>query len=161
MIDRRELLGMFGGAGLVGLTTSGSLARGQEAKDHHREHLQTIAECVRVCNETAAHCLDKLRRAGSEDRERHALAHQMTMDCQAFCVLAGTLMARSSPLVGPAHQACAEACNACAKACEGGDEVMTRCAEACRACEKACREMAKSGGHGEPHHHSESDGAGR
>jgi hypothetical protein len=153
MIDRREMLGMFGGAGLVGLATAGA-ARAQDhahAAGGHAEHLRTIAECARICNETAHHCLDELR-AGRGDREKHALAHQMTMDCQAFCVLAGTLMARSSPLEAPAHAACAEACRLCAEACEGGDEVMKACAEACRKCEEACRSMAK--GH-EGHHHHE------
>ena len=154
MIDRRELMGMIGGAGLVGLTTlaGNAVARSQESsKDDHAAHLRTIAECAQVCNEAAHHCLDELRKGG-DNRERHAQAHEMTMDCQAFCVLAGTLMARNSPLAGPAHQACAEACSQCAKACEGmNDPVMKRCVEACRACEKACRSMATHSG--EHHDH--------
>ena len=81
-----------------------------------------------------------------EHREHHAKAHELAMDCQAFCVLAATLMARSSPLARFAHQACAEACGCCAEECEKGQgEIMKNCATRCRECEQTCRAMAKAG----------------
>ena len=70
----------------------------------------------------------------------------MTMDCQAFCVLTATLMARSSPLARHAHEACADACRDCGAECEKEQaEIMKECARACRECEETCRRMAKSG----------------
>ncbi len=146
-MDRRELLGWMGAgaAGLVASTARGGPANAEEHE--HHEHLKTIGECARVCNEAAHHCLEKLEKGGQEHREHHARAHELTMDCQAFCVLAATLMARSSPLAHYAHQACAEACRCCAEECEKGHgEIMKTCAEKCRACEKVCRSMSKESG---------------
>jgi hypothetical protein len=66
------------------------------------------------------------------------------MDCQAFCTLTGTLMARHSSIVKPMHQACAEACAACATECEKGQAEITKdCGQKCRTCEKLCRECCK------------------
>ena len=71
------------------------------------------------------------------------------MDCQAFCVLTATLVARSSPMARYAHQACADACRDCAAACEGHqDEIMKECVTACRECEKVCRQEGQEGGAG-------------
>ena len=68
------------------------------------------------------------------------------MDCQAFCVLTVTLMARSSPLAAYAHQACAEACRCCAEECEKGqDEIMKECAKKCRDCETGLPEHVEGG----------------
>jgi hypothetical protein len=65
------------------------------------------------------------------------------MDCQGFCVLTATLLARSSPMAKYAHQACADVCRDCAAACESHeDEVMKKCVAACRECEKVCRQLA-------------------
>jgi len=142
-MDRRELLGLMGigAAGLMATSARGAVA----AVHEHDEHLKTIGECAKVCNEAAHHCLGELKKESSEHREHHARAHELTMDCQAFCVLAVTLMARSSPLAQYAHQACAEACRCCAEECEKGhDEIMKECATKCRECEKTCRSMAKS-----------------
>lgn len=142
-MDRRELLGLMG-VGAVGLVTTG--ARGEAVTGHeHDEHIKTIGECVRACNEASRHCLSELKKESSDHREHHARAHELTMDCQAFCVLAATLMARSSSLAGYAHRACAEACRCCAEECEKGQaEIMKECAKRCRDCEQVCRSMAKS-----------------
>jgi hypothetical protein len=142
-MERRELLAMLG-AGAAGLLMSGSaeaaVGDSDEEKQAHHEHLQAMGECALVCNATAHHCLEQLKKEGSENREVHAKAHEMTMDCQTFCVQSATLMARHSPLAMYAHAACADACRDCAAACDKGqDEVMKKCAEVCRACEKACR----------------------
>ena len=145
-MDRRELLGLMG-VGAAGLMTN--TARGAVARDHehheHDEHMKTIGECAKVCNEAAHHCLGELKKENSSHREHHARSHELTMDCQAFCVLTVTLMARSSPLASYAHQACAEACRCCAEECEKGqDEIMKECAKKCRDCEKTCRSMSKA-----------------
>jgi hypothetical protein len=147
------------GAGAAALAANAAVARQEKGKEQaahahphgpeHDQHLATLARCAQVCNETAHHCLMELAKGGP-DAKAHAAVHGMAMDCQAFCVLAGTLMARHSPLQGPAHAACAEACARCAEVCEkhaDAGAVVKECAEACRACEKACRAMSKDGDH--------------
>lgn len=141
-MERRELLAMMG-AGAAGLLMSGSTraAGADDAMEIDHEHLKKIGECAIVCNMAAHHCLEMLKKEGDDAyRAMHTKSHEMTMDCQTFCVQAATLMARHSPLAMYAHQACADACRDCAAACEKGEgEVMKKCAEVCRACEEACR----------------------
>ncbi len=110
------------------------------------EHVKVIGECAKACNEAAHHCLKKLAEDSTQHREHHAKAHELTMDCQAFCTLTASLAARSSPLAHYAHQACAEACRCCADECEKGQgEVMKACAQKCRECERICKTMGKAG----------------
>lgn len=145
-MDRRELLGYMG-IGAVGLLANTAVAAHPEDKTegHAVEHIKTIGQCALACNEAAHHCLEHLKNEGSEHREHHAKAHELTMDCQAFCTLTAVLMARSSPLAHYAHQACAEACRCCAEECEKGHgEIMENCAKKCRACAEACRSMSKT-----------------
>jgi len=151
-MERRELLGVLG-AGAVGLA---ALSRGAVGADedhsghHHRDKvhedcLKACGECAKVCNETAAHCLEQLR-DGTGDRKVHAQVHAMAMDCQEFCVLSATLIARDSELMLSACDACAEACRSCAAACDKhpASEIVKACAEKCRTCESTCRAMSKS-----------------
>jgi hypothetical protein len=145
IMDRRELFGMLG-VGAVGLAASGAGAVGAAEMHAHDENIKTIGECAKLCNEAAHHCLGQLRKGGPE-AEHHARAHELTMDCQAFCTMTSALAARSSPLAAHAHQACADACRDCAAECEKGQgEIMKECARACRECESMCRRMVKSGG---------------
>ena len=149
-MDRRELLGVLG-AGAAGLVAvGGGTARADQHDPHeHDGHIKVIGDCAKVCNEAAHHCLEQLRKGGPH-AEHHAKAHEAAMDCQAFCVLTATLVARSSPYARYAHGACADACRDCAAACEGHqDAIMKECVKACRECEKVCRQMgqgAKAGG---------------
>jgi hypothetical protein len=150
-MDRREVLGWMG-KGAAGLFVAGGAAAQAQEHDQHAghkrdEHMKIMGECIRACNEAAHHCLEQLKQGSGEHREHHAQAHELAMDCQAFCVLAATLMARSSPLASYAHQACAEACRCCADECEKGHgEIMKDCATRCRECEQMCRGMSKAGG---------------
>ena len=149
-MDRRELLGVLG-AGAAGLAAvGGGTARANQHDPHeHDGHIKTIGDCAKVCNEAAHHCLTELKKGGPH-AEHHAKAHEAAMDCQAFCVLTATLVARSSPYAKYAHGACADACRDCAAACEGHqDAIMKECVKACRECEKVCRQMgqeARAGG---------------
>jgi hypothetical protein len=146
IMDRRELLGWIG-TGAAGLfVAGGNEGKAQEhAPSKRDEHMKILGACIRACNEASHHCLEHLKTGTGEHREHHAMAHELTMDCQAFCVLAATLMARFSPLARFAHQACAEACGCCAQECEKGQgEIMKDCATKCRECEQACRAMFKS-----------------
>jgi len=143
-MKRRELLTTMG-AGAAGLLMSGSARaadadhQGHEEIDH--EHLKTIGQCAMICNAAAHHCLEQLRKEDVKHRELHADSHEMTMDCQTFCVQVATLMMRHSPLAKYAHQSCADACRDSAAVCDKHEsEIMKKCAEACRACEKVCRE---------------------
>jgi hypothetical protein len=144
-MDRREMLGLVG-AGTAGLMFAGGReARADHEHHHHDEHIRTLGECAKLCNEAAHHCLGELSK-GSSKAEMHAKSHEMTMDCQAFCTLSAALMARSSTLAVHASRACAEACKCCAEACAmHDDEIMKACAEKCRECEKLCRAMVESG----------------
>ena len=140
-MDRRDLLSALG-AGAVGLVALGGGTARADQEHEHGEHVKTIGECALVCNQAAHHCLSELKKGGPH-AELHAKSHEAAMDCQAFCALTATLMARSSPYSKYAHRACADACRDCAAACEGQqDEIMKECVKACHECEKVCRQMA-------------------
>ena len=154
-MDRRELLGWMG-ASAAGLLAAGASRasvsdddddREHEHHEHHHEHcehMKTIGECIRACNEATQHCLEHLKKDSSEHREHHAKALELTRDCQEFCILAATLTARKSPLAMYAHEACAEACRCCAEECEKSrGEILKGCARKCRECEQVCRTMCK------------------
>jgi len=149
-MERREMLGVLG-AGTMGLVALSRVAVGAEQAEHHHHDkahedcMKACGECAKACNETASHCLEQLRE-GSGDRKIHAEVHSLTMDCQEFCVLSATLIARGSNLMQYACEACADACRACAAACDKhpASEMVKQCAEKCRACERSCREMVKN-----------------
>jgi hypothetical protein len=149
-MERRELLGVLG-AGAVGLTALARANAGAVPDEHRHldqtqeDCLKACGECARACGETARHCLEQLAE-GSGDRKIHARVHERTMDCQEFCVLSATLIARGSDMMRFACEACAAACRECAEACDQhpASEVVKECAEKCRACERACRTMVKS-----------------
>ncbi len=141
-MDRRELLGILG-AGTAGLVAWGGAAGADDKVHQHDDHIKTIGECAKVCNQAAHHCLTEMSK-GSSHAGLHAKAHEATMDCQEFCRVTAALMARTSPMAKYAHRACADACRDCAAACGGHqDEIMTACVQACRECEKVCRQMAE------------------
>ncbi len=140
-MDRRELLGVLGAgaAGLIALRGGEARAGLEGPRD---DHIKTLGECAKACDEAAQHCLDELRKGGKH-AEDHARAHEAAMDCQAFCVLTATLMARKSPMAKYAHQGAVAACGKCAAACEDcRDAIMKECAQMCRECEEICRRMA-------------------
>src|SRR4051794_40830256 len=145
-MDRRELLGVLG-AGTVGLI---AMTRGAADDDHrhgqHDDHIKMLGECAKICNEMSTHCLGKVLE-GAPHKEAHAKSNQTSLDCQAFCILTATLLARGSDLAGHASAGCAEACRCCAEACEKTetrDEMTQECIKKCRECEKMCKEMASS-----------------
>ena len=149
-MDRRELLGAFGAA--AGLLAVGAVdARAADEPEHHHmdkaheDCLKACGSCAVACNQMAHHCMHKII-DGVGPVKLHAKAHSLAMDCQAFCVLAATLIARSSDLMVPGCEACAEACRCCAEECEKAkdDEAMKACAAKCRECERSCREMVRS-----------------
>jgi hypothetical protein len=124
--------------GLMGLWASRALAEQGAA---HGDPIKTLGECAKACDEAARHCLDELR-DGGQHAERHAKANSAAMDCQAFCALAATLMARKSPLVEYAIAGAAAACKNCGTACVGlPDGIMATCAKRCRECEAMCHRM--------------------
>lgn len=147
-MNRREMIGALG----LSATTvvASGVARAQD-HDHHHDHdghLETLVQCAKVCNELAHHSLEALcLEQEASKREGYSRIREATIDCQAFCVLAATLMTRHSPMGHHAHAACAEACNQCAEVCESSgvesDEI-ERCIAICRECRDACRDMAKT-----------------
>ena len=140
-MDRRQLLGVLSAsaAGLVALGGGQALADLEEPYD---DPIKTLGECAKICDEAANHCLDELRKGGKH-AEAHAKTHEAVMDCQAFCVLTATLMARKSPMAKYAHLGSVAACRDCAAACEDCQHsIMKECAKLCRECEKYCSRMA-------------------
>jgi hypothetical protein len=151
-MDRREMLGVVGAGAAAGLSGLASAeARAGDDPPHHAMHdkvqeacMKACGECAKVCNQAAKHCLDKLSE-GQGDLKHHARAHSLTEDCQAFCVLSATMIARGSLLMAYSCDSCAEACRMCAEECEKEQTViMKECAVKCRDCERSCREMVRS-----------------
>jgi hypothetical protein len=148
-MHRRELLGAFGAAAGVWAVGAGAAVAADEPHHHHMDQvhedcLKACGECAKVCNMMAHRCLDKITEGGS-DVKTHARALSLSTDCQAFCVLSATMIARSSELMAQACEACAEACKCCAEACSSSssDQAMKDCAAKCRECERTCREMVR------------------
>ena len=142
-MDRRQLLGVLSAsaAGLVALGGGQAFADLEEPYD---DPIKTLGECAKICDEAANHCLDELRKGGKH-AEAHAKTHEAVMDCQAFCVLTATLMARKSPMAKYAHQGAVAACRKCAVACEAcHNGIMKECAILCRVCEKICHQIVVS-----------------
>ena len=147
-MDRRELFGVLG-AGAVGLTAlAGGTAHAQAQDGRHPHHhdpehgdcLKACLHAAEVCNETFHYSFAHLKDGHTE----HAKVAELTIDCQDFCTLSATLLARESSLVAFACMACAEACKACAAECmKHDDKQMKECVEACLVCEKTCRAMAE------------------
>lgn len=107
-------------------------------------------ECVRICNETAQHCLMKAKQ-DQANLDDHLQNHEAVMDCQMVCTTTANLMARRSPFSKPVHEATAEVCAQCAEICSKSSdksEIVQKCAEICRKCEEMCRRYAQQGGGG-------------
>jgi hypothetical protein len=96
---------------------------------------EILQECVRVCQETLAYCLEQ---GGDHVAQEH---FQAMMDCADACEFSLRLVHRGSDLREDAMELCAEASEACAESCEEfeGDERMEACAETCRECAEMCR----------------------
>ncbi|MFO0956291.1 MAG: hypothetical protein U0800_02360 [Isosphaeraceae bacterium] len=148
-MERRELLGILGtgAAGILGagaaMAHQGKPATPQRDHDGHAgQHV--LDECARVCNETIALCLGRHEQSDATSSDAaHLKAIAAMLDCQEFCELTSGLMARKSPMLAYAHQACAQACRDCAAACEQArGEAMKQCAEVCHRCEQHCKEQS-------------------
>jgi hypothetical protein len=155
-MDRRELLGALG-VGTVGLLAVGGNADAQEQARFqyhsqldktHVDCLDACTACAAVCNEASHHCLTQIQK-GSTDKDHHARAHHLAMDCAAVCAVSAALVARQSPLMDAQCNACADACRRCAEECEKGQSdagIMKDCVRICRECERSCREMVRAMG---------------
>ena len=147
IMDRREALGILG-AGTVGLLSMGlGEAHAADAPKHnedpHAKCLKACQECATACGEMFHHCVEQL----TAGKKEYANALQLMADCEAFCNLSASMIARMSPLMAYSCGACADACRDCAMECEKFSSAsMKECAERCRACEKSCREMVKAMG---------------
>ena len=143
------------GLGAAALTVTGTSARAAEGDDSMKDHIKVMGECAMMCNATAHHCLEAICK-NEGDAEKHARVHELAMDCQEFCVLSATLMARHSPLAKYAHEANAQACKDLADACEQhkGSDLVKKTGEQARKCAEVCRQAAHHGhGHGHGHDH--------
>jgi hypothetical protein len=155
-MDRRELLGALG-AGAAGLLAAGGSAEAQEQNRFqyrsqldktHVDCLDACTACAAVCNEASHHCLAQIQK-GSTDKDHHARAHHLAMDCATVCAASAALVARQSPLMDLQCNACADACRRCAEECEKDQSdasIMKDCVRICRECERSCREMVRAMG---------------
>lgn len=150
-MDRRELLNTLGAAAAGAVVLGAVKARAADDKETHL-HLDKVHascvdacnDCAKACNMMASHCLEQLSE-GRGPIKIHARSASLGFDCEAFCTLSATMMARGSELMTASCGACAEACKSCAQACEKApdDAVMKACAKACRDCETSCRDMVR------------------
>jgi len=144
-MDRREVLGILG-VGTAGLVAMGMdeawAADGLKSNENpHEKCLKACQECAATCAETCHHCVEQV----AAGKKEYAKALQLMADCEAFCALSASMIARMSPLMAYSCAACADACRDCAKECDRFDSPqMKECAERCRACEKTCRDMVKA-----------------
>lgn len=141
-MDRREVLGLLG-AGTAALVSIG-VRSGHAAEGHsenpHEACLKACTACATECAEMCHHCVEQLAAGKTE----YAKAMQLIADCESFCTLSASMIARKSPLMAYSCAACADACRDCAKECDAvGSAPLKECAERCRACETACRDMVK------------------
>lgn len=95
-------------------------------------------DCLRSCEETAAHCLKK---GGAHAKAEHIMLLQ---SCADMCRTSASFMTRGSSHHNITCGACAAICEACAVSCEamGNDDDMKRCAEVCRRCAASCGSMS-------------------
>jgi hypothetical protein len=85
-------------------------------------------------------------------KKEHARALRLVADCEGFCRLSASMIARHSVLMMYSCAACADACRDCGQECAKFDDpAMKACAAACVACENSCRAMVKAMGGRERH----------
>lgn len=143
-MERRELLGLLGAtsAGILAMNFSEANAAEQKLIDNpHAECIRACQDCATKCADTCHHCMSKV----SAGEKQYVKAMQLMADCEAFCRLSASMIARMSPLMVYSCLACADACRDCAKECGQFDSPrLKECAERCRSCEKSCRDMVKA-----------------
>ena len=150
-MNRRHMLGAVG-AGAAGLAVlNGSKAfAGQHDEagvldPKTLEDLKLMEEDIRVLNQTAEHCLTRIKQ-GQGDVSLHADMHEHVMDCAAVCQVSLAFMVRKSPFAQTMHAASAETCEKTAKVCADSKddaEIVKRCVEISRKCAEMCRRHAK------------------
>lgn len=147
MMNRRNVLGLFGGAA-AGMAVNGALAQGKRAANKGGgEHDQmahdmakTCADCAHECNEGFHHCHQQL----AAGKKEYAMAAHLCVDTADCCSMAAAICARVSPLMGICCQCCADGCDICIAECEKlNDPELEKVVEACRKTAKECRAMAK------------------
>ena len=145
IMDRRELLGVLGAAGLVAVIDLKAHAQHEGHRGKvYEDCLKACEACERSCNETFHYCYTQV----AAGKKEYAKALHLVADCAKFCDLSADLIASQSPLMVHACLACAEACKACATECDKLDSAeMKSCVKACHECETTCRAMVKAMGH--------------
>lgn len=155
-MNRREMIGAMG-LGAAALTMTRASARAEEGglDEQCEQALKVMGECAVLCNMTAHHCLEAIRKKEG-DIEKHAHVHEMAMDTAEFCGMSICLMTRMSPLAKYAHEANARACKDLADACDQHKEsdMVKKCGEQARKCAEVCRQMAMHGHQHEGHDHA-------
>jgi hypothetical protein len=154
-MDRRESLGILGTT-IVGLV-AGSSGRAETAAGQSGHNDQAHEECLKACNSCADECAETFHhcvREVASDKQEHAAALRLVADCESFCRLSASMIARMSAFMAYSCAACADACRDCARECGKFDaSTMKDCAKACRACEASCRTTVKAmGGHDRADH---------
>ena len=130
--DRRESLGIFGTA-IVGLVAR-STGRAETAPGQPGHNDKAHEECMKACNSCADMCAETFHdrdREVTSGKKEHAGALRLVADCEGFCRLSASMVARQSPFMAYACAACADACRDCARECDKFDApTMKDCAAA-------------------------------
>jgi len=102
--------------------------------EQHDSIIQTLQNCVKMCNECFDACL----------KEDHVVMMaeciRLDRECAEVCGLLEQFISRNSQFSAELAVLCAKVCEACANECKHHDhEHCKRCAEVCLACAEACR----------------------
>ena len=147
MMNRREVFGVLGAAGLSALAAGEAAAQAHEhehAHHHdktHEECLKACGDCAKSCDETFHHCYLMV----ADGKKEHAKSLHLLSDCAGFCALSACMIAKHSPLMIHSCLACAEACKETAAEVGKFDSPeMKDAVKALERCEASCREMVKA-----------------
>lgn len=148
-MDRRTMLGVLGGA--AGFAALGGLeAAAADDADKSKALADCSCKCVEACSNAMNWCnetfLAASRDASAGKRDYAKVMHYWN-DCGELCGTAAKLVARMSPVMAHACQACAASCDDCVTASEKlNDAKMKEAIAAVRACSKSCRDMLQTMG---------------
>lgn len=141
--------GSFGRGGRLAALGKREAAAADDA-DKDKALADCGCKCVEACSNAMNWCnetfLAASREAAAGKREHAKLMHYWN-DCGELCGTAAKLVARMSPLMAHACQACAASCDDCVTASEKlADPKLKEAIAAVRACSKSCRDMRQTMG---------------
>ena len=100
----------------------------------YSELVESLENCVAVCNNCAASCLNE------DNMQSMADCIRLDLDCADICQLTLKLLARDSKQMTSAVELCRDICAECAAECGKHEyDHCQLCADSCRRCEDLCK----------------------